>query len=100
MSFDLVRIVCRGNTWVFDSGKYKGKVLVEKSKNELQAIDARETDWIFQGGDYDGKTLDEVAKTVPTYLRWAIRHKVSDAFTDEAFYALEETIEGYGIDIT
>lgn len=64
----------------------------------MALIYKKENEWIVRHGKHIGQTLKEVAEEDPSYLRW-VYAKASDDFTKEAFYALEDVMEEFDIDI-
>ena len=56
------------------------------------------SEWRVRGSKHEGETLQQVAKDDPTYLRWMYK-KASEDLSDEAFYALEDVMKKFRIEL-
>jgi hypothetical protein len=53
--------------------------------------------WMVGGRKHEGRTLQEVASLDPNYLQW-MHKEASTNLSDEAYYALSDTMETHGIE--
>lgn len=63
----------------------------------MALIEKKDGEWVFGAGKHQGKTLTEVAEESPGYLQWV--HENVTKMPDDAFYALEDVMEEYDIEV-